>query len=212
VAANIDPEIDVAEAASLRQDGVCINHVLTGVTMPEPNGDRCYLSAGLWTLEVPDHALGRIMQRTAEDPAAILFAAHRNLLALPARLVTDERWIGEHRSFLLAAGDGAFITTLEIGPSTDDPKSWNCSARAATWVHTDMLGEQQTPLRAVAERPKRLADTWLLPTPLCRITVGEEGLELTTWRPGLPEQTRAPARSAGYSDRRSDSRPANSES
>jgi hypothetical protein len=40
-------------------------------------------ASGLWSMEIPDHALGRILQREPRaDPTTVLLDAHRNALAL----------------------------------------------------------------------------------------------------------------------------------
>jgi hypothetical protein len=61
---------------------------------------------GLWTLEVPDHALGRAVERSgALHPGVIIREAHLNLLALPqsvAASTSDESASG----VLIKAGPG----------------------------------------------------------------------------------------------------------
>src|SRR5262249_42317368 len=78
-----------------------VNYVLAGI-----GPDGCELSEGPWTVELPDHALGRALQRVPDqDMDALVLAAHRAVL--------QAQWHGaftdpKHR-FLVPAGAGALL-------------------------------------------------------------------------------------------------------
>jgi hypothetical protein len=79
VICEIRPDASERERASLLQDCVTINYFLVG-KIP----GALELAEGLWTLEVPDHALGRAVERSRYlDPGVIIREAHLNLLELP---------------------------------------------------------------------------------------------------------------------------------
>jgi hypothetical protein len=62
-----------------------MSFIVAGAT-PEGIG----ICRGLWTLEVPDHALGRAVERSRlPDPGSIIREAHENLLELPANVIVD---------------------------------------------------------------------------------------------------------------------------
>ena len=99
--------VDASVKTGLCQDCVTVNYLLAGV-MPvwsyelqcsadeglwarsghshsyDEQGDEVYGAAeGLWTMEVPDHALGRAIERSGNLlPDAIIREAHHNLLRL----------------------------------------------------------------------------------------------------------------------------------
>ena len=80
VYADTQHDLSEAEFSSLTQDCVSVNYVYVGVR------DGCIFNGeGLWTLEVPDHALGRAVERSRMlTPETIIREAHRNVLAAPA--------------------------------------------------------------------------------------------------------------------------------
>ena len=72
-------DISESERASLAQDCVTVNYVVVGAVE-----GRVLVAEGLWTLEVPDHALGRAVERSGFlHPETIIRDAHRNLLDMP---------------------------------------------------------------------------------------------------------------------------------
>jgi hypothetical protein len=121
-----------ADHPGLAQDCVVTNYLLAGKL---PDNDR--LAGGLWTLEVPDHALGRIVQRhRAADIGNVLAAAHHAALRL--RSQTAMRSLYEDKSFLLPAGAGVFVCKMTAGRNVVDGGA-NVHVRAATWLHHDQL-------------------------------------------------------------------------
>ena len=58
-------------------------------------------SRGMWALTVPDHALGRAMQRSRLAPAGLVLAAHDNLLRLQTATVLSRGKLNDRRKFWL---------------------------------------------------------------------------------------------------------------
>lgn len=100
-------ELSEAELGSLSQNCVSVNYVYVGV-----QDGVIYNGEGLWTLEVPDHALGRAVERSGFlTPEAIIREAHKNVLDAPVR----GDW-PDNRA-LLKAGAGCFA--IEFCPGSD---------------------------------------------------------------------------------------------
>jgi hypothetical protein len=139
-----------SERASLAQDCVTVNYIVAG-------SHRILLGEGLWSLEVPDHALGRAVERSRFlHPETIIREAHVNLLGLSV----------DHAKTLeyLKAGPGCFAGTLAFG--TDVQVGLSLHFRVSTWLADDMLGPDQIPMCEPGEAGKRLGDSVLLPRPL----------------------------------------------
>jgi hypothetical protein len=86
-----------AEIGSLTQDCVTVNYICVVAR----NG-AAFVGEGLWTLEVPDHALGRAVERSGLlQPETIIREAHRSALNAPVR----PDWPAKP---LLKAGAGCF--------------------------------------------------------------------------------------------------------
>ena len=133
---------------SLAQDCVTVNYIVCGTA-------KGIVSDGLWTLEVPDHALGRAVERSRFlQPETIIRDAHLRLLAMPVSRAKDIHYI--------KAGPGVFAGELV---STRKEKSYGSSVhvRVSTWLADDMLGDDQTPITEVGEPGKKMGDTLLLP-------------------------------------------------
>jgi hypothetical protein len=177
------------------QDCVVVNYVLAGM-----GPDGCELSEGLWTVELPDHALGRALQRAPDqDLDALVLAAHRAVLQARWRgAFTDPR----HR-FLVPAGAGAFMCSMQFGLDPSAGASPSALVHAHTWLDRDQLRDDQEAEAASfvvdgAADEKRLGNYLLLPRPLRQIEarpIGTDGnvlLNVTIWRPGLPETIETP--------------------
>src|SRR5215467_12499794 len=91
----------------LAQNCVTFNYVLAGVHPP-----MIGVTEGLWTLEIPDHALGRYIERTGEYPDAAIREAHHNVLRLRSDVLVPDYRFDPDRRFLVKAGDGGFVCTL----------------------------------------------------------------------------------------------------
>lgn len=82
-----------------------------------------------WFLEITDHALGRVLERSPlVDPVAVMLAAHDQALKIaPSR---DEFW--------LPAGIwGVFACTALLGTAEDDPDKPLVHLRCRTWLDRD---------------------------------------------------------------------------
>lgn len=184
-----DAGVDLAKL----QDCVAVNYFVV-----YPMSGKLYSGDGLWTLEVPDHALGRLLQRDpAADLDAVLMAAHH--AALRAKVDDVHPALRDAaRSFLLPAGNGVLTCSIRIGPDVSMGNRTMVHLAAHTWLHRDQLHDDQTPLLVDGVAGDRLGEAILLPAPLKRFIPNEDGRGVTviTWAPGLPEtlaQTRGMA-------------------
>jgi hypothetical protein len=155
---------------SQKQDCVAVNYVLVGALGGPGIGGM--IADGLWSVEISDHALLRVLQR---DPAAeldaVLLGVHRSALWLSNDIATAAdaaAAAGEGRaSGFLPAGDGVFI--CEFNAATDR-SNWQkmLGVRAVTWLHDDQLHDDQRP-EPEGKPGDRLGEGLLLPVPLRRV-------------------------------------------
>jgi hypothetical protein len=155
-----------AAQMGLSQNCVTVNYIAAGA-MPWGVG----LEQGLWTLGVPDHALGRAIERSRFlHPGAIIREAHVNLLNLPAQTIAlNNGNIETERGFFVKAGAGAFRCEMQGGPDKLNNGELGFFAFTRTWIDAARLHEDQVPLHEKGKPGNRLGDTWLLPHPLRRI-------------------------------------------
>lgn len=148
-----DAVVVVPRDVGQTQNAVVVDYIVAGHT-----GNGAYLRTGLWTLEVPDHALGRLSQRArGVDLDDAIRQAHRELLA-----AGFERLPSPYDDLLVRAGPGAFVGQLVYG---HDVKTGDVSIyfRPRTWLHEDMIGEEQVP---IAPGTPPLGESLMLPVPL----------------------------------------------
>jgi hypothetical protein len=172
VATNALPESGMA------QDGVCVNYILAGRIQGQP-----LLNEGLWTLEIPDHALGRAVEISRKQPDAIIADAHRNILALSTSAIRCGDCLDTDHHFLVKAGDGGFICHLQVFRH-ESKWEFNTLVRTRTWLSNDMLGDDQVVLVGNGAPGERLGDSWLLPTPMRKVRSDGKALSvqvLETW-------------------------------
>jgi hypothetical protein len=172
-----------AERGSLMQDCVAVNYFVAGYIPGPP--EHFGVAEGLWTLEVPDHALGRAVERSRFlHPGAIIREGHLNLLALPSS-VMNQLALGEpdQRGELVKAGPGAFVAHMRAAPDVSLGDAYAVHVRVRTWLADDMLHENQIPLREKGEPGDQLGDGWLRPVPYRRIRKTSDGLTVIGWRP-----------------------------
>lgn len=119
--------------------------------------------AGLWGLVVPDHALGRAIERSGEiSPQRIIETAHDNLLRLRVGAVLPKGEVDPEHRFYLGSDDGCFVSILDYNP-TAATRPW---VFAHTWISEDMRYEQQILLTEDGLPGEQLGDQWLRPTQL----------------------------------------------
>jgi hypothetical protein len=167
--------LDAPIDTGLMQDCVVVNYVLAGLLPPDKKPDTPQhltmmgVAEGHWTLEVPDHAIGRCIHRTGLLPDAIIREAHLNLLRLNPRLVflNGNRIVGESR-FNVRAGPGGFVCTFRVGEEVSR-KEYMARIRADTWIAEEEGGHQAL-LTGNGHPGHRLVDNWLMPAPLRRMS------------------------------------------
>jgi hypothetical protein len=131
---------------------VAVEYLVVG-TSPRSSG----WSSGLWTMEVPDHALHRVYQRDPRaDLTATLLDGHRNALALRVEQLRPY----SKRVFWLRAGPGGFTALLW------DTGTGQLYLRPETWVADDGLYPGRDVLRPDAEPGERLGNRLLRPSAL----------------------------------------------
>jgi hypothetical protein len=145
----------------LTQDSVCVEYLLIG-------GDkkRAKLGRGLWSLEVPDHALHRLAQRDRKaDIGEVILEAHNAALWMPY----DDIDTNPLRGFNLPAGDGVFLAKLYMADAhpEDQVDDMLVAVRPWTWLHRDQLTDDQEKrmARRAVNGQRSLGDTLLLPHP-----------------------------------------------
>jgi hypothetical protein len=167
------------------QDCVTVNYFVAGYLPRFASDPMVGRGEGLWTLEVPDHALGRAVERSRLiHPGTLIREAHVNLLALPNAVLGPVFQDKESRGVYIKAGAGAFAGHLFVGP--DKSKNFEVSAfvRVKTWLATDQLGADQIILSEKGKPGDRLGDGWLRPSPFCHFERGTgDEVHVKTWQP-----------------------------
>jgi hypothetical protein len=182
--------VDASDESGLNQFCVAVNYILAGYL---PHLDVIGKAEGLWTLEVPDHALGRAVERSGLlHPETIIRDARRNLLELPAQCVAfNNGAIDPEHGFFVKAGAGAFRGEIRIGRDVSLNDDFSAHTFVRTWIDDAQLHEDQVVLCEKGAPGARLGDCWLLPMPLRRIIETESGcVDVAVWHP----PNRPPAR------------------
>jgi hypothetical protein len=169
-------------------DCVCVHYIVAGAM---PNGHA--MADGLWTIEVPTHALERLAQRDRKcDLSQVLFAAHHRTLDTAAKTVQPcmAARRDDNLRFILPAGNGAFICDMSAYLDASLGLEQGLHVFAVTWVHEDtFFPEQERAIAAdIGAVGGRLRDNWLVPVPYRRIvpTGRRDGeAEPHVWEPYL---------------------------
>src|SRR5262249_51015066 len=143
------------ERESLFQDCVTMNYFVAG-SMPGGIG----VAEGLGTLEVPDHALGRAVERSRFlHPGAIIREAHSNLLDLPATVIAKRPNFADHDSpgIYIKAGPGCFAGHLYVAPDSSIDE-YSAHVRMKTWLDENQLHANQIPMCEKGATGERLGD------------------------------------------------------
>jgi hypothetical protein len=123
-----------------KQDAVTMDFLVSGEKLLEKDTLVCY--RGLWDLEIPDHALARMIHRSPNiDIRKAIYEAHYWLLNAK-RIVPMP---GLEEVFYLPAGDGVFLGHI-ISAIGDDHDGVIFYFRARTWLHKDQLYDNQISL------------------------------------------------------------------
>jgi hypothetical protein len=180
----------------LAQDCAVVDYLMVGM-FPSPDGKiTAGIRTGLWTLEVPDHALGRLLDRSpGADLDEVLFDAHH--AALSARLDDDQVRAAlddrHARSFMLPAGDGVFRCEIIRAEDASQDLALQVHLFAHTWLHDDQLYDDQVPVLVAGTEGNRLGQSVLLPAPLREFRKIEvDRFAVAVWAPGMPEMLARP--------------------
>jgi len=162
--------IGVTDDPGEKQDAVTLDFIVAGTKMLER--DSLVVYRGLWSLEIPDHAVLRMFWRSRNiDVPTALYEAHNWLLG--ARRISPMPRPEE--VFFLPAGDGVLLGNFISGIGES-----GCELvfyfRAKTWLHNDQLYDSQTVMSQEIEVGKCFGTQEFLPAPL-RI-VKETDLEM----------------------------------
>jgi hypothetical protein len=129
---------DIEKDLGLGQDAVLMRYLIAG------RSGTNSATSGAWTIEVPDHALGRLLQRCrGADPAAAIWQAHAALMEASTAEVAD--CVRQERSFYLLAGNGVFACKPMIVRSANVAQAL-LYARARTWLSSNQLRPDQRPI------------------------------------------------------------------
>jgi hypothetical protein len=155
------------------QDAVVVDFLLAG--------GADVLQAGLWTLEVPDHALHRLVQRCPGiDLRLALLEAHYNfLLAGPEVLQPNV----QHR---LPAGPGVFLGDVIYGKEMGNHAYQVIYFRPRTAFHRDMLDAEDLNRLVTCGEDRSVISGPLLPGPLRDLDTSGGRLNVRLTRPSKP--------------------------
>lgn len=146
------------ERASFAQDCVTVDYVYIGC-----QDNLILVDGGFWTLEVPDHALGRAVGAGPLDE--LVYEAHATLLGLPDTVLKLPNAFNPRKPGLyIKAGDGCFAGHFLIGK--DPEGELMASFRVRTWLPREMLGADQVILSEKGAHGSRLYDGILRPAPM----------------------------------------------
>jgi hypothetical protein len=171
--------VDANPESGRAQDCVSVNYLVAGTV-----ADTIGIAEGLWTLEVPDHALGRAVEYSGMLPGSIIRDAHHNLLRLRTLQVVNG---SKPKQFLLRAGGGGFVCELHCGEDVSIGGELSCYAFVRTWLDDDRLHDDQVTLVDDGAPGERLGDTFLLPAPFRRLVRTGEGVQCAVHVSGLPD-------------------------
>jgi hypothetical protein len=155
------------------QDAVNVFYLLASAGSGRHNVS---IYAGFWTLEIADHALGRLAMRSpGANFRAAIYEAHA--WALRARVPTPIP--SSVRTVLLPALGGAFLARFIAGRDSSDGQPI-LYLRVRTWIPADKLRSDQHPLETGAPA---LGSSFLLPQPLRELTVRSSEMTAVPRRP-----------------------------
>ena len=153
VTIEVPDDFSESERASLAQDCVVVDYAVVGCI-----ADVIQVTTGLWTIEVPDHALGRAVQRTRFlHPGALIREAHLNLLDLPVTVMGQAGFTGRRTSkTYIKAGLGCFVGSFHLIEDVSIGNRLSASVRTTTWLTEDQMHEDQIVLCEKGEKGQRL--------------------------------------------------------
>src|SRR5262249_34489468 len=144
------------------QHCIVVNYIIAGSC----EEGTCHSADGFWTLEVRDHALGRLLSRQTGDPLPAILEAHHAALRLRRADIIQADQIDPHFTFYLPAGPGAFSCSGTIARDISTSVRLAMGMHCHTWLSDDQLRDAQVKLIDDGQPGHRLGDHWLLPAGL----------------------------------------------
>ncbi len=142
-----------------REPGETQDSVLTHFALAGPAGRASSMLLHAWSIEVPDHCLGRLLQRSPEaDLKKILFAAGLQFMHASASEVLD--LIDRNTTFYLGAEDGLFVCR-GVKAQSDSGQRY-VYGRAKTWISSELVRPDQLPLAAAGDDELTMGDLNLM--------------------------------------------------
>jgi hypothetical protein len=136
-----------------------------------------YLSVGLWTIEVPDHALGRLAQRCpGVDMEGAIIDAHQQLLGGDIEVLPDPG-----KDIAVKGGPGYFIGQVVYAMDFVGKKRLEEGRliyfRPRTWLHEEQIEELRYPV--IQEGERCLGAGPMLPLPLRELNFHNKTVSVT---------------------------------
>lgn len=153
--ASVDPVILTPTDAGQTQKAIVVNYLIIGIA-------DIGVATGLWTLEIPDHALIRAIER---DPYGVIETkiseAHKTLLNASILSIYSQEFL------IPTPGPGFFVAEWIFGTDNKTQEKM-VYARVRTWIHDDQIYDAQLPrvIKPAEEGTKRLADELMKPIAL----------------------------------------------
>ena len=161
--------VHLASDRTSGQDCVTANYLLVGA-LPDGTG----FDEAIWTIVFPDHALGRLFDRSRQtDPVPTMLEAHRNILKARVADVLPNLWAAT-REFYLPASRGVFLCQLFATRVAVRGQDRAMLVFARTWLDNLDLRDDQLPIAInAADGEEKMGASFLLPLPLRRIFLPE---------------------------------------
>jgi hypothetical protein len=143
------------------QDCVVVAGLPAGrLSLPDGTPHFGIAGPGIWTIEVQDHALGRLLQRDpGADIDAVLWGAHQTALNMHIDKPVDT-------NFWLPTGNGGFVAQMVGTRTQQNDGEFGFHVQCRTWLHNDQLDKAKIPVATTNTFGERMGDNFLLPVPL----------------------------------------------
>ncbi len=137
-----------------RDEGEKQDCILAHFAVAGPSSNHSSMLLHAWSIEAPDHALARLLQRSpTADLKKILLAARLAFMHASSAEVLN--YIKDDRTFYLSAGDGLLVCVGINGQMGGQRFTY---ARARTWISNEMAGVDQKPIEAADDEAETMGD------------------------------------------------------